>query len=495
MNSNDLREVTQLAGEDRRATRILVGAAADAQRAEQERAAADAAADRELRLASGLVDVDAKRRAARRTEQTAIAAQRRAERAARRTERQGKAAARRAWMAARVDYVRHNAPAVYSTVVYAAAVGSAVYGQVTAATGRGWPLLVGLGGATAIEGLALSMALTAHQLRLAGERAVAPRVLTWVATLAAAAINYFGHVAGGRTGAVILAGLSVIGIVVWEIRSGRKHRATLRQLGLIPDPPARFGWRRWVRFPFGTLAAWSRDVRDRVSPQAADVLAAMAVDRAERDRTRRVREVARVARAELAAARKRGDGAAVVAALVRLAAGDDHGAVPGDGPSSPARYNGRGAALVPGTETDIPQVTAGASGTRVRAYVGTGVDGAQVGTDLGTDVGAEAGPYRPADVGTDVPGHRPARVAAAARPSRRSSVRASASTDRPQDVAALLPAGAAVQARLAAAGRALTRDALLAGLREDGHTVSSARASALYAALRATPDDQEDSTR
>jgi hypothetical protein len=52
------------------------------------------------------------------------------------------------------------------------------------------------------------------------------------------------------------------------------------------------------------------------------------------------------------------------------------------------------------------------------------------------------------------------------------------------DVSDLMPAGRAVRDRLAAAGQAMTRDELVAGLRAAGHTVSSKRASALYAALR-----------
>ena len=55
------------------------------------------------------------------------------------------------------------------------------------------------------------------------------------------------------------------------------------------------------------------------------------------------------------------------------------------------------------------------------------------------------------------------------------------------DVSDLVPAGRAVRDRLAGQGRAMTRDELVAGLRADGHTVSSKRATALYAALNREP--------
>jgi len=54
------------------------------------------------------------------------------------------------------------------------------------------------------------------------------------------------------------------------------------------------------------------------------------------------------------------------------------------------------------------------------------------------------------------------------------------------DVADLLGPGRAVADRLAAQGRSLSRRSLIAGLREDGHTVSTGRASALLRVLTTT---------
>ncbi len=82
--------------------------------------------------------------------------------------------------------------------------------------------------------------------------------------------------------AAVLGASSLAAIVVWEVRSGAKHRDALRRLGLIPDPPERFGWRRWVRYPRSTFAAWSLDVRSRVGTGAAELLARVDADRTER---------------------------------------------------------------------------------------------------------------------------------------------------------------------------------------------------------------------
>jgi len=54
-----------------------------------------------------------------------------------------------------------------------------------------------------------------------------------------------------------------------------------------------------------------------------------------------------------------------------------------------------------------------------------------------------------------------------------------------RDVAYLIPAARAARATLAAAGRRLSRDALAAAMREDGHGVSNAGASLLLRVLRA----------
>lgn len=297
---------------DRRATRRIADAEAAARLAEQQRADADAAADRDLRVAEGRLRLDQQRRQVRRVDRGAEREQRAQDRAARRERR-------RRNRASAVDYVRHNVPAVYSGAVYALAVGGAVYGQIT---GTGLPLVMAIIVACAIEGIGLSMALTAHQLRLRGERAFAPRALTWAATAAAVAINYSGHTGHQR---VILSGLSAAGIVVWEIRSSAKHRATLRTAGQIAEPMTRFGWRCWALYPSRTRAAWRLDIRRRLAPEARALLDQVDADRAAARLEARGAAAARVAARATRHAARKGQAGPALAALVRLA---DTGQVP-----------------------------------------------------------------------------------------------------------------------------------------------------------------------
>lgn len=187
-------------------------------------------------------------------------------------QRADKRAARRAAIAGVVEYVRTHTVAVYCGVIYGAAVAVAVIGQISMASLRGWPIWVGVLIALFVEGIALSMALTGHEMRLQGERAIVPRALTWVASLGAASINYAAHI-GDPVLAVVYAAGSLAGITVWEVRSAAKHRTEMRAKGLLPDPPVRFGPRRWLRYPVSTFRAWSLDIRDRVGGRAGGLLA------------------------------------------------------------------------------------------------------------------------------------------------------------------------------------------------------------------------------
>lgn len=190
-------------------------------------------------------------------------------RAARRKARAARIAA--AYTAVHV-YIAGNAPSVYSSGIYAMALYVAVSGQLNMAAERGWSIIFGIGMAAFLEGTALAMALTAHQLRLKGERALIPITATWTAAGFAAAINYLAH-RDDPILAVVLGASSLAAIIVWEVRSGAKHRAALRAMGLIPEPPERFGWRRWLRYPRSTWRAWSLDVKHRVGTGAAALLA------------------------------------------------------------------------------------------------------------------------------------------------------------------------------------------------------------------------------
>lgn len=272
--------------------------------AEIRRADADAAAERKLRME----DARATREDRSRARKDAGKQERRDDRAQRRTARR-RATVKR--ISAAVGYARSNAPGVYSAVVYGLAVSVAVGGQISIATERGLPVVAGVGMAGFVEGLALSMALTAHQLRLRGERALLPRTLTWVAAVFAATLNAYAH-REDLVLAVALGAASAVGIVVWEIRSGAKHRVALRRKGLIPQPATRFGVRRWLRYPVETLRAWSLDIRLRVSPEADSLLWRVVVRRERR-------QLAKVTRKAARRAARKGDAGAALAMLVRLA--------------------------------------------------------------------------------------------------------------------------------------------------------------------------------
>ncbi|MFF0822153.1 DUF2637 domain-containing protein [Micromonospora haikouensis] len=310
--------LTGLAGSDRRVARELAAAERDRVAVQQRIAADNAAAERDLRTEEGRLRlaaqrdrVDADRRARRRVERETARVAKRERRQARRREVAG-------WWAAKTAYVRDNAAAVYSGLIYGLAVSGAVYGQVDAARANNLPTPVGVVAAVAIEGTGLAMALTAQQQRLKGERALVARSLVWVCTAVAVGINAFGHGAE-PVKAAGLSVLSALGIIVYEVRSGAKHRKALRQAGMIPEPPERFGWRRWLTYPGSTFTAWRLDVRDRLNPSAAALIARADARRAAQRRDDLVREVADRARKAATRATRKGDAGAALAALVRLA--------------------------------------------------------------------------------------------------------------------------------------------------------------------------------
>jgi len=282
-------------------------------------------ADSARRLREREAEVELKRQEAKLKREQATAkadakSTRKAAAAKRRQDRRRARAERITKAVTRVQtFIAGNAPAVYSSGIYAMALYVAVAGQISMATERGWPLVVGIGMAVFLEGLALSMALTAHQLRLKGERALIPAAMTWVAAGFASAINVVAH-REDPVMAAVLGASSLAAIIVWEVRSGAKHRDALRKLGLVPDPPERFGLRRWLRFPRSTFRAWSLDVRDRVSDGAAVLLAR--VETAVQDAA--AASSAESAAAALAAAVEAAETAARESGRARAAAAEAH---------------------------------------------------------------------------------------------------------------------------------------------------------------------------
>lgn len=320
-------ELVELAARDRRVAKELAGAERERLAAVQRREDQDAAAQRRLLEAEGRLRLTSQKDEIKANRKQRRADERAQARADKRARKQARREARAAWVKGKIRYARENAAAVYSSVIYGLAVSGAVYGQIDAARLHHFPLPAAIVAAAAIEGTGLAMALTAQQQRLRGERAMAARALVWIATAAAVAINYVGH-QSDWTKAVGLSVLSAIGIVVFEIRSGAKHRAELRKLKMIPEPGETFGLARWLTYPGETFAAWRLGIRDRLSPGAAALIARVEQHRIERrrralqaaeDKRKRdlVDEVGR--RARKAIRKSKDDSGAVLAALTRLA--------------------------------------------------------------------------------------------------------------------------------------------------------------------------------
>jgi hypothetical protein len=322
-------DLAHLAATDPKVARNLAAAERERLAAQTRIASEDAATERQLRTQEEQLRLAAQKDANRDARAERRRKQREAERADRKARRQSRRAELAGWWSGRVAYVRDNAAAVYSGLIYGLAVSGAVYGQVDAARANGLPTPIGVVTAVAIEGTGLAMALTAQHQRLNGERAVAARALIWICTAAAVAINAIGHHAD-PVKAVGLSALSALGIIVYEVRSGAKHRPTLRAKGMIPEPPERFGWRRWLTYPRQTREAWKVDVRDRLSPGAAELIARAEARRVEQRRQAAVeaeRERQKAVAAEVAAGARKAlrkatgkDSGAALAALARLAA-------------------------------------------------------------------------------------------------------------------------------------------------------------------------------
>jgi Protein of unknown function (DUF2637) len=198
--------------------------------AEERRRDADAATERRLREAEARTRLAQDQRAASLVEARELAQVRRDARAARRVEREKRHAKWAEAMRRVVSQARTNAAATWSSVVYGLAVAVAAAGQVSLAEKRGLPWFAGLGIAGFVEGLALAMALTARSMRLSGERARIPRILTWVAAVFAAGINLYAH-RSDPVEAAVFAAASIAGITLWEIRGEAKTRDQMRQVG------------------------------------------------------------------------------------------------------------------------------------------------------------------------------------------------------------------------------------------------------------------------
>jgi len=293
---------------------------------------ADAKAARLLRVKAEEARLAHEAKEADRLRNAQESAHRKAEKA---TRRKARAAHRAGFLAKAAHWAgeaRANSAALYTTGVYGLAVAVAFGGQAGVAHEQfGWDWPAAFGAAGFVEGLALSMALTAQQLRLRGERAMIPRILTWVCALFAAAINWGAHYHGGHwVMAAVLAASSLAGITLWEVRTGARHRQTLRALGLIAQPRPALGLVFALRYPRTWWAAWSASVADpavRTRQEAIDAgnkarannAAHKATGRAARQEARVKAELHKAAREAVKAAGLTKEAGPVLEALTQMA--------------------------------------------------------------------------------------------------------------------------------------------------------------------------------
>lgn len=179
------------------------------------------------------------------------------------------------------------APGV-SGVVYAAAVGTAVHGQVSTAEHLfGWHWYAGLGMAAFIEMAALSAAKTAHDIRMEAawdgryEPALLPRVLTWGLAGFASVVNAYAHEAIPLEAAVMGAA-SLVGIVVWEMRNTWPLRRVLLAQKLVPAHLPRLGAKYSARFPIQAFDAKSASLASPSVSTRDEAIEAGAVRRSSR---------------------------------------------------------------------------------------------------------------------------------------------------------------------------------------------------------------------
>ncbi len=101
--------------------------------------------------------------------------------------------------------------------------------------------------------------------RAKGDPALLFRAATWGFAAGAAVMNYW-HAAGPNfapTGEAVSYGLmSLTGIVLWELLSTYRHRASLRAEGKLPAARPRYGLARWIWFRPLTRLAWLLALRD-----------------------------------------------------------------------------------------------------------------------------------------------------------------------------------------------------------------------------------------
>ena len=152
--------------------------------------------------------------------------------------------------------------------------GWAVYGQAAWAYDHLLPSRVAaVVFAATVESIAVYLAYEARTALLAGDSSFRLRVASYVAALAAGAMNY-SHYAPAwdepNAAALIFAVLSALSPWLWAIRTRSQRRGDLRAAGLVDARAAHFSAARWLHFPRRTWRALRRSIDASVQdPQSA----------------------------------------------------------------------------------------------------------------------------------------------------------------------------------------------------------------------------------
>lgn len=129
----------------------------------------------------------------------------------------------------------------------------------------GWWLPFALGFAAAWELTTTFTGWMYHQARSEGDSGLIYRVMTWVFAAGAAAMNYAHHCGPGGAptqAAVAFAGMSIVGMILWELYASLLHRRHARKEGRVTKARPHIGLIRWLRYPRQSWTAWSLTIND-----------------------------------------------------------------------------------------------------------------------------------------------------------------------------------------------------------------------------------------
>lgn len=376
-----------------------------------------------------------------------------------------------------------------------------------AAGGLGWDPVLSAALATALECLGLSLAALARNARDAGDSAVIERVAMWGIVAAAATANYHHN-------GPVLALMSILSVVGWELYERRRYRVRLAEHGRLgrPERRPRFGLARWVRYPRWTFRAWSISVRDRLGP--GDAVAALdraaaersaaapfrfrpLVRRAWRKQTARLVEHRQATEVEQARQIIREATDATRSAALLFGPNELRGAAEATDDRTTGNQPAETAEPAEPAETAEPTETAGrqSAGRDRRRWFRRRPKAADRNTtgaaaDMADREAAAAEPSEPTGSQSSAPAEHQAaddrRTPLRPVPTgdRKSASEPTETTDRETadvDVSDLLPAAREVAAEL---GDRLSRDRLTDALRDRGHSVGGRRRTAVYEAVR-----------